>query len=447
MSRPVRLLRAIGFSIALLLAGFGAGWVSSTLLGGQLPLPANVARFLGPGLIANQSTPASLRSQFGVFWETWNLVDSEFYGRSNIDHTRMVQGAIKGMLASLQDQYTTYQEPDLAAQTNDYMRGTLAGIGAYLRVNDGRIYLQKVFPGSPAERAGLKKDDEIAKVDDVDIPTVIAGLDTNQASVKAMKLLRGEEGTQVRVTYRRAGAVAPVQVTITRATIVVPSVESATIAGGLAYIRVSEFKSNTTDEFDRALRALLPAKPRGLILDLRNNPGGYLVNAQEMLGRLYSGVALYEETGAGEIRALHTIDGETDVRAYDLPLVVLINAGSASASEIVAGALRDSRPNTFLLGEKSFGKGSVQNIHTLSDGGSARITFAHWLTPNRTAIHKVGITPGYIVPYTEHATDTAPCIADRTPPAGRTTCADSQLASAIRLLSTDARPLGAISAP
>jgi carboxyl-terminal processing protease len=236
-------------------------------------------------------------------------------------------------------------------------------------------------------------------------------------------------------------------VLLTRADIVIPSVDSQLLDDDLAYIHISEFKTTTTTEFDAALREMLPHNPKGIILDLRNNPGGFLLNAQEVLGRLYDGVALYEDKNTGDLAALPTISGSSDLRAFTTPLIVLVNGGSASASEIVAGALRDERAATYLLGEKTYGKGSVQNIHSLSDGGSARITIAHWLTPNKSEIHKIGITPQYLVPYAEDADSIVPCVADRQPAPGQVTCADSQLAGAIKLLTTGQAPPPLVAAP
>ncbi len=431
MSTLIRNLKHTLIAGSILILGFIAGWTSSSLLGGRIPLTGDVMQFWGPGLFANQGSPAELRQQFSVFWEVWNLVESEYYGRARIDRSRMIQGAIKGMMGTLDDQYTVYQEPDLAAQTNDHMQGTLGGIGAYLQLREGRVYLNKIFPDSPAQKAGLLKEDEITHADGQDLAALIIGLDINQSYVKVMARIRGPEGTPVALKIRRGERT--FDVTLQRANIVVPSVESQMLPDSVAYIRISEFKSNTTREFDEALRDLLPRKPRGLILDLRNNPGGFLSNAQEVLGRFYSGVALYEED-SGEIKELRTIAGDGETRVFDLPVVVLVNAGSASASEIVAGALRDTRPTTYLLGEKTYGKGSVQNIHNLSDGGSARITIAHWLTPSKGTIHKVGITPQYVVPYNEEPVNQVPCVAERQPAEGQTACADSQLSWAIRLL-------------
>jgi carboxyl-terminal processing protease len=440
MTTTYQIFRRGLIAVVLLGAGFVGGWFSAVLLGGRIPINGDIAAYLGPGTVANQATPQQLRDEFGVFWEVWNLVENEFYHRQPIDRTRMIRGAISGMLASLDDQYTVYQEPDLASQTADHMQGTLEGIGAYIRVADGKAYIDKVFKDSPAQKGGLQQDDEIVKVDGVDIPALIAGLDVNQAAVKVAAKIRGARGTPVTLTLRRDADGPTFDVALVRAQVIVGSVNSQMLDGGLAYIRIGEFKATTTREFDDALRELLPQHPKGIILDLRNNPGGFLVNAQDVLGRFYDGVALYEEDSDGKLQELRVNVGARDVRAFDTPMVVLVNGGSASASEIVAGALHDARAATYLLGEKTYGKGSVQNIHVLSDGGSARITIAHWLTPHKDAIHKIGIMPQYVVPYSQDPASPAPCVADRRPPAGQTSCADTQLAAAIRLLATGQAP-------
>ncbi len=445
MTTTFQILKRGFLAGALLIVGFGAGWVSAITLGGHIPLNGDISAYLGPGMSANNATPSELREQFTVFWEVWNLVESEFYHRTPLDRQHMIQGAIKGMLDSLGDQYSVYQEPDLAAQTQDHMQGKMGGIGTYLRIDNGKAFLYKPVKNAPAVQAGLRQDDQIVNIDDQPVEPLIAGLDVNAAAVKVAAKLRGQAGTTIKLTIRR-GTETPFDVVLTRADIVIPSVDSQLLDGGIAYIHINEFKTTTTTEFDAALRELLPHNPKGMILDLRNNPGGFLQNAQEVLGRLYDGVALYEDKNTGDLAALHTISGASDTRAFTTPLIVLVNGGSASASEIVAGALRDTRAATYLLGEKTFGKGSVQNIHALSDGGSARITIAHWLTPNKSEIHKIGITPQYVVPYAEDAASTVPCVADRQPPPGQATCADSQLAAAIKLL-TIGQPPPAIATP
>ncbi|MFQ3632379.1 S41 family peptidase [Roseiflexus sp.] len=431
-------LRRLAGAALLLLVGFASGWVGATVLSDTVSL-TRIVPAIGPGLVANQETPPALRQQFRVFWEVWNLVEAEFYQRDRINHTRMIRGAISGMLASLDDPYTVYQEPELASQTNEHMQGRMGGIGTYLRITDGRAFLYKPIKGAPADAAGLRQDDEIVAIDGEPVAPMIAGLDVNEAAVKVAGKIRGPDGTQVRLTIRRQPDDQVFDVTITRAEIIIPSIEAQLADGGIAYIRIIEFKANTVPEFDQALRELLPQASNGIILDLRNNPGGFLDQARAVLGRLYEGVALYEQNSKGELTEIRTVGG--DIRAFDVPIVVLVNGGSASASEIVAGALRDGRvKNVTLIGEKTFGKGSVQNIYNLSDGSSARITFAHWLTPARLEIDKVGIIPQYVVPFAEDPATQTLCIGDRQPPPGTTTCADNQLFYAIRLLKTGEAP-------
>lgn len=433
MTTLLHKLKRIASICALLLVGFAAGWLSAGMIGGGISPTSGISGLFGPGLAANQATPSQLREQFGVFWQVWNIVENEFYHVEPLDRSRMIRGAISGMLASLEDPYTLYQEPELASQTNDHMQGTLEGIGAYINVNEGRAYISKVFKNSPALAAGLQANDEIIAVDDVLISELIADLDINQAAVKVASKIRGPQGSSVKLRIGR-GEQEPFEVSITRAQVIVGSVEGQILEDKLAYIKITEFKATTTREFDEVLRELLPKKPQGIVLDLRNNPGGYLLNAQEVLGRFYDGTALFETNGQGELKELGTKGGDRDVRVFDLPMVVLVNGGSASASEIVAGALRDARQATYLIGEKTFGKGSVQNIHQLQDGGSARITIAQWLTPAKTTINKQGIVPQYVVPYNEEIANAVPCVGDRQPAEGQTACGDSQLAAAMRLL-------------
>ncbi len=437
MAARLTFLRRLAGAALLLLVGFASGWVGATVLSDTISLTRLVPA-IGPGLVANQETPPALRQQFRVFWEVWNLVEAEFYQRDKINYTRMIRGAISGMLASLDDPYTVYQEPELASQTNEHMQGRMGGIGTYLRITDGRAFLYKPIKGAPADAAGLRQDDEIVAIDGEPVAPMIAGLDVNEAAVKVAGKIRGPDGTQVRLTIRRQPDDQVFDVTITRAEIIIPSVEAQLADGGIAYIRIIEFKANTVPEFDQALRELLPQAPNGIVLDLRNNPGGFLDQARAVLGRLYNGVALYEQNSRGELTEIRTVGG--DIRAFDVPIVVLVNGGSASASEIVAGALRDGRANVTLIGEKTFGKGSVQNIYNLSDGSSARITFAHWLTPARIEIDKVGITPQYVIPYAEDPEAQTLCVGDRQPPPGATTCADNQLFYAIRFLQTGESP-------
>jgi carboxyl-terminal processing protease len=422
MSTVLRSLLQSIIVVLLLLIGFSGGWLAARTIGARTPLPIPIES-IGP--------QSDARSQFQVFWEVWDLVEREYYGRQKLDTTAMMRGAIRGMLASLGDQYTIYQEPELAAQTQDNLQGTLGGIGTYLRITEGKAYLYKPFRDGPAYQAGLRQDDQILTIDSINITEMIVGLSVDEAAVKVAAKLRGAEGSNVVLRMLRASDQATIELTLIRRNIVVPSIEGQRFDNGIVYLRISEFKATTPKEFDDTLAELTEQPVTGIILDLRNNPGGYLNSAQEILGRFYSGTALYEEDGIGGLRELTTLGAPT---IGSLPLVVLINGNSASASEIVAGALAERYPNTVLIGEKTFGKGSVQNIHRLQDQGSARITVAHWITPNKQPIHGVGIIPSQTVTFTDDSANLAPCVADRQPVAGQARCGDSQLFTAIQLL-------------
>lgn len=396
------------------------------------------------GALLNRSdaadTPAEVRAQFAVFWDVWSLIHQEFYHTAPLDDQQMVYGAIRGLLAALDDEYTSFQEPELAEQTRESMQGKFEGIGAYLRVENGELMIDRPIRNSPALRAGVQSGDVIVRIDGEDVAALIAGLDEGAAAAAAATRIRGPKGTVVTLTLRRDPDPALFDVAITRDEVPLITVNGEMLNDGVAYIQITEFKATTTELLDETLRELLPQQPRAIVLDLRDNPGGFLRTAQEVLGRFYDGVALYEEHSDGSTTELQTIAGPREVRVFDLPMVVLVNGNSASAAEIVAGALRDQRPNTTLMGETSFGKGSVQNIHQLRDGSSVRITIARWFTPARAAIHEVGITPQFVVPASADPQYLVPCVVDRQPSEGQDGCSDAQLAWSLRFLTTRATP-------
>ncbi|HMQ33106.1 MAG TPA: S41 family peptidase [Chloroflexaceae bacterium] len=437
----VRTARAftVGAIVALLFSAiaFCAGWVAARAAG-TTPIDTFIVS-LGTAA-ARQETPQDLREEFAVFWQVWNLVEGEFYRTEPLDRQELVYGAIRGMLEDLGDEYTTFQEPDLAAQSRESMQGKFEGIGAYLRFVEGEILIDRPFRGSPAERAGLLTGDVVVAVDGQPLAPEIAGLADAEATARAATKIRGPKGSVVTLTLRRPPEPATFEVAITRDEVPLITVHAEMLDGDVAYIQITEFKATTTQLLDEALREIVPQQPASVVLDLRNNPGGYLTTAQEVLGRFYDGVALYERENGGVIKELKTIAGPADARLFDVPMVVLINGGSASAAEIVAGALRDARPNTSLLGERSFGKGSVQNIHQLGDGSSARITIAHWFTPDRAEIHRIGITPEHEVAASVEPQYVVPCVAENRPPEGASDCSDAQLAWGLRLLAGTAPP-------
>lgn len=434
----VRTSRAIWWgALSSLLVGviaFASGMAVTLYWGSTLPL----ANILGPARGAERATPADVRDSFKVYWETWNLVERSFYRKTPLKHQEMVYASIEGMLKSLGDDYTFFQRPDEAEKSRISMSGQFEGIGAYIEFKEGAIRIVAPIEGSPAERAGLKPGDVVLRVNDTKLTDIVADLDANAATQKAVGLIRGPKGSIVKLLVLRPATSQQLELNITRDAVPEISVRVKLLASGVAWLQVTSFKGTTTAELDKALGTLLPQKPRGIVLDLRNNGGGLLTTAQEMLGRfLDGGVALYEEFGSGRVEEKPVIHGAGDPSAYSIPMAVLINGGSASASEIVAGALRD-RGRAVLLGEKSFGKGSVQSIERLSDNASARITIAHWLTPNHGEIHKVGIMPRYIVPYVSEAQYRL--VLPQKLPNDPAEVADSQLWWALKLLTSGETP-------
>jgi carboxyl-terminal processing protease len=434
----VRTSRAVWWgALTALLVGivaFGSGMAVALYWGNTLPMAA----WIGPASAAQLTTPGDIRQDFKVYWETWNLVEKNFYRRAPLQHQQMVYASIQGMLKSLGDDYTVFQPPDVAEQSRVWMSGEWEGIGAYIEWKNGQLAIIAPIEGSPAEQAGLKPGDIVLKVDDAELSPQLAKLDANAATEKARGMIRGPKGTNVKLTILRPGTKEQLVLTIKRAALPEISVRGKMLDNGVAYIQLTTFTGTTTSQLDKALKALLPKHPRSIILDLRNNPGGLVTSAQEVIGRFVNGgTALYEQFGNGTTEEKAVLRSTTDPKAFDVPMVVLINGGSASAAEIVAGALRD-RQRATMIGEKSFGKGSVQSIEQLSDNSSARITIAHWLTPAHAEIHKIGIMPKYVVPM---ATDEKYHVSlPQVLPVDPTSTNDSQLWWAIKVLTTKETP-------
>ncbi len=383
---------------------------------------------------------ANLEQQFKVFWEVWDLVGEEFYHTQPIDQQKIVYGAVRGMLQSLGDDFTGFQEPEAANRSREDMRGEFEGIGAYVEFKEGQVLIVSPIEGSPAEKAGVQAGDVIVATDAKLMSDVTAKLDRDQALQAAIKLIRGPKGSKVTLTIFRPSSSETLEIVIIRDAIPLISVRSAMI-GDVAYIQLSEFKSTSYDELDAAIAKLKPQNPTAVIFDLRNNPGGLVNQAQNVLGRfIKDGATHYQEDSNGNQREYRVLQDGSAESFFDLPMVVLVNGGSASASEIVSGAIQDSA-RAKLLGEKTFGKGSVQSVHQLSDNSEARITIAHWLTPAKRAIHEVGITPDYVVPFSNDAAEyPVECILTQQPAEGATTCADSQLFWALKVLKEGATP-------
>lgn len=343
----------------------------------QTPAPPQPASTFTP--------PADLNSQMQNFYAVLDLMQKESYYRP-LDRQKLIYGAIAGMMHAAGDDYTRFETPDQNAVTTSQMQGeSFGGVGLYVETVNNLPTVAGPIPNTPAARAGLRAHDVIYRVDGRDVTAL--PLD------ELVQLIRGQEGTKVRLTILR-GQDPPFDVDLTRAIINVPQVATLVRPDGIAVLTVSIFGEQTSAQLDAGLKQAHDAHAKGIILDLRNNGGGFVTDAQKMIGsfvspemgKKYGDVALYYSLSRDGTQ----LDPQKIVRQgeseYTLPLVVLVNGGTASASEITAGALVDYG-RTILIGEQTFGKGSVQNVHDLPDGSSARITIAHWLSPAKRDIN------------------------------------------------------------
>lgn len=375
MKRLLGLLVTFLFAVIL----FGAGYAM-----GRAATPTAVA----PPPAASTTTPNV--PQFKVFWEAWDWVNKDFYDRKAIDPQKMTYGAIKGMLESLGDNTTVFAPPVAARREQNTLQGNFGGVGMTLGIKDKHVTVVSIIENTPAQKAGILSGDIVFKVDGVEL----TGLPLDEAVDK----IRGPVGSKVTLTILRQNEPEPLVFELVRAQIALPSVTAEMKADHVGYIALSSFAETSPQEIIKAIRELRSQGAQSLILDLRYNLGGYLHIAQAIASQfLKEGVVVIEEDGTGLRKSYPVQRGGI---ATDIPLVVLVNRWSASASEIVAGAIQDAG-RAPLIGEKTFGKGTVQRAYTLSDGSSVHITIAHWLTPKGNQIHSQGLTPNIEVPLTE----------------------------------------------
>ncbi|MFZ6034809.1 MAG: S41 family peptidase [Patescibacteria group bacterium] len=337
------------------------------------------------GSFTAPSTSTDLRKlDFNLFWETLDEVESKFIDRNKIDSKKLYYGAIKGMVSSLEDPYTFFLTPEENKQSKDDLEGKFEGIGAQLGLSNGRIVIIAPLKGSPAEKAGARAGDFINKVD---------GKSTsNWTLTEAVSKIRGEKGSTVKMLLERKQK--EFELAIVRDQIIVESVETDYFKN-IVRIKVNQFGENTNIEWDKAVSEVenkfRNGQVKGLILDVRDNPGGYLESsvylASEFLKK--GDLVVKQESTVSPSKNYYA---QRTGRLVDLPVVVLINKGSASASEILAGALRDNK-KAKLIGEKSFGKGSVQEAMDLSDNAGLHVTVAKWILPNGDWINGKGIEP------------------------------------------------------
>jgi len=309
-----------------------------------------------------------------------------------IDDDEAVYGAIKGLLNSLGDPYSAFMTPEESEIFQSSLNSELEGIGAELTIENSLLTVVSPLKDSPAEKAGLKPGDIIVEIDHEDA--------TEYSFFEAVQNIRGEKDTEVTLTILREGLDEALELTITRGTIEIDSVSTEELEDGLFYISINQFSDDTEKEFFAATNQAILLQPKGIILDLRFNGGGYLESAINILGEFLANneIGVIIESGASKKRDAMTIHGQQ--RLADIPLVILINEGSASASEILAGALQDYE-KAFIMGEQSYGKGTVQEVEILNDGSSLRLTIAKWLTPHERSINELGITPDEVVELNE----------------------------------------------
>ncbi|MBZ9569386.1 S41 family peptidase [Patescibacteria group bacterium] len=329
---------------------------------------------------------------FSLFWEVWKVLEEKFFEPQKLDIQKMIEGAISGMIKSLEDPYTVFFNPEETKEFIEETKGIFEGIGAEIGIKKGQLLIIAPLEGTPAERAGLRSGDKILKIDDA--------ITTNLTTEEAVSLIRGAKGTEVILTISRETWEESKEIKIVRATIKIPSLKWELTEQDIAYLKIYQFFEKTDDDFRKLAIEILASPSKKIILDLRNNPGGYLEVAQEISGWFLErgDVVAIEDFGLGKEQKIYKVQGNE--KFLDYPMVILINQGSASASEILAGALRDNR-KILIIGETSFGKGCIQELDELRGGSSLKITVAKWLTPKGELITDKGLEPDIKVEMTE----------------------------------------------
>jgi len=333
--------------------------------------------------VSNKEISQPTDVDFGLFWDAWQTIETKYVNRSSLDKQNMVYGAISGLLGALDDPYSVFMPPQESKKFMDDIKGSFEGIGAEIGIRKGVLTVISPLEGNPAKKAGLMSGDKVLKVDD----TLTADLTLDEA----VDIIRGEKGTEVILLIARNGLDETKEIKIIRDTIQIPIIKWEIKEDNIAYIQLYHFTENSASQFRKTVKEIMKFNPNGVVLDVRNNPGGYLEVAVDIASWFLpkGEIVVIEDFGNGDNNKYRS-------NGYDIleniPTIVLINEGSASASEILAGALRDIK-EIKIVGEKSYGKGSVQQLEKLKGGSSVKITVAKWLTPYGTSINEEGIIP------------------------------------------------------
>jgi len=373
MKFPTKKFLVSLFLIAVILTSFGSGV------------------FVGKSQVKCKSCPPE-DLDFSLFWESYHALQEKFVDKSKLDYQRIIDGAISGMVKSLGDPYTVFFTPEESKRFQEDVSGVFEGVGMEIGQRKGRLTIIAPLEGTPAQKAGFRSGDVILKIGDK--PTDDLTVD------EAVSLIRGPKGTEVVLTVLRDEWETPKEIKVTRDVITVPTLKVEIKEDDIAYVKLYHFDAIAANEFERAMREILNGSTKKIILDLRDNPGGYLDVAQDIASWFLERgqIITIEDFGGAKENEEYKSNMNGPFRNY--PIVILINQGSASASEILAGALRDNR-GVKLIGEKSFGKGSVQELNDLTGGSSLKITIANWLTPKGNLISDVGLEPDIKVEMTE----------------------------------------------
>lgn len=338
-----------------------------------------------------QDIPAAIGDTdeaFAPLFEVYQAIQARYVDANDVEVPELVNGAITGMVDALGDPYSSYLDPSAYEQFTSDLSGNVEGIGVVIRTDEdtGEIFVVSLIKGAAAEAAGVQPGDIFVEVDGESV------VGYNQSDLAT--LVRGPAGTDVTVTFRRSGEL--ITIDITRVRFEVPNVEAEVLDGNIAYISMAEFSDTSRIQLEEAFEDLDVNNSNGLIFDLRGNPGGLLSAAVDVASFfIEDGVILYESFADGSERVFEATGDYGDIA---VPIVVLVDEGSASASELVSGAMQD-RDVAVVIGEVSFGKGTVQTLQPLTNNGALRITIARYLLPSRTWIHELGVEPDIIIPY------------------------------------------------
>lgn len=321
---------------------------------------------------------------FSLFWDAWRIIQEQHIGRENLDYEKMLHGAIQGMVESLEDPHTRFLTPQDSEIFLQDMEGFFEGVGMEIGIREEKLQVIAPLENTPAQKAGLRAGDKIIKIDNQST----SGITIEQA----VMLIRGEKGTEVVLTISREEWLTPQNITVTRARIEIPSLSWEIKENNIAHIKLHHFSATADLDFQKIALEILNSPAEKIILDLRNNPGGYLNVAKKITGWFLQrgqiiAIECFSEEGK---QTEHRARGNEKLLTY--PIVILINQGSASGSEILASALRDNR-GIKIIGQTSFGKGAIQQLRKMKQGAHLKVTVANWLTPKGKLIAEKGLTP------------------------------------------------------